>query len=622
VTRGTLLYTFTATADMSAPGAHDVSAYTTFPLDSIFDNDSTSRDLTHQGLVNTFPYLEDFEGTNVWDADGAFNDWERGTPAKAVINTAFSGSNAWVTGGLTGQYSNEADNWVQSPCFDMTSVTNPWVASRVWWESEFSWDGVVLEYTTDGGLNWTEIGQFGDPNNWYTDTTINGLVTAGNSGHGWTGRTVSNNGSNGWVAAKHEIGALSGAGNVQFRMHFGSDFSVQDEGFAFDNFAIGTPPTVDLGPDSLVCDSMMINSGFTSGEFAWSTGDSTPTIWASSTGMYMLTYTDSLGLCAVDTIEVTVNPTPAVDMGGDQNICVGDSHCISIDVNTYPNLNWTGGATGGNYCINTAGGWTVMAMDSAGCPSVDSINTVMVPLPTPNLGPDTVLCQGDVLCLDPGCDSLQNTFIWSNGATSPVNCVNIISGYWVACIDSNGCEGRDSLFLTAGPAIPVSAAAFDTSNCPVVVFTESSTGTVSSYSWDFGDNNTSTSQNPTHSYAQAGNGTYNVTFIATNACGADTTNLTVDINCLVGIDDFFNSKLYVWPNPNNGAFRVETTLPGTVPVQLEIVNMQGQVVYRRDYEDAAGTFAEEVDLGEKASGVYFVRFMVDGHVKVEKIVVE
>ena len=61
-------------------------------------------------------------------------------------------------------------------------------------------------------------------------------------------------------------------------------------------------------------------------------------------------------------------------------------------------------------------------------------------------------------------------------------------------------------------------------------FTDTSTdnGTISSWSWNFGDTNTSTAQNPTHTYAAAG--TYSVQLIVTDDLGAmDTTSQDVTV---------------------------------------------------------------------------------------------
>ena len=56
----------------------------------------------------------------------------------------------------------------------------------------------------------------------------------------------------------------------------------------------------------------------------------------------------------------------------------------------------------------------------------------------------------------------------------------------------------------------------------VVTFTNTSDN-ATSYSWDFGDGNSSTSMSPSHTYA--GDGTYDVELTATNECGSVTTCL-------------------------------------------------------------------------------------------------
>lgn len=72
------------------------------------------------------------------------------------------------------------------------------------------------------------------------------------------------------------------------------------------------------------------------------------------------------------------------------------------------------------------------------------------------------------------------------------------------------------------PSIPVSnfTANQTTGQYPAsVAFTDTSTGYPSSWNWTFGDGNTSTLQNPTHTYAAIGN--YTVTHGVSNALGSD-----------------------------------------------------------------------------------------------------
>ena len=53
-----------------------------------------------------------------------------------------------------------------------------------------------------------------------------------------------------------------------------------------------------------------------------------------------------------------------------------------------------------------------------------------------------------------------------------------------------------------------------------VTFTDQSTGTITSWEWDFGDDGTSTVQNPTHIYNDPG--LYTVSLTVTGPLGSDT----------------------------------------------------------------------------------------------------
>jgi PKD repeat protein len=69
-----------------------------------------------------------------------------------------------------------------------------------------------------------------------------------------------------------------------------------------------------------------------------------------------------------------------------------------------------------------------------------------------------------------------------------------------------------------------------------VSFTDVSTGGPTSWSWNFGDGNTSTQQNPTHTYSTAG--TYSVSLTVSNATGSATAGKTNYIVVTVPPPDF------------------------------------------------------------------------------------
>jgi hypothetical protein len=249
-------YTFATTANLSTPGDYLIEAYTLLTGDSITSNDTSSATVTSIPTISSFPYAESFEsGNGGWIAEGA-TTFQLGAPAATIIDTASDGTQAWVTN-LAGIYNSNEAGWVNSPCFDMSTVLKPYIELDVWWNSEFSWDGAVLQSSIDGGATWQKVGAFGDTVNWYTDNTINGLSGIEPSQEGWSGRNSSSNGSAGWLTARRSLDSLIGQSSVRFRIAFGSDGSVQDEGFAFDNVriyddSIPPPPPVPYYPVGII----------------------------------------------------------------------------------------------------------------------------------------------------------------------------------------------------------------------------------------------------------------------------------------------------------------------------------------------------------------------------------
>jgi gliding motility-associated-like protein len=222
-----------------------------------------------EAQITTFPYTEDFEsGDGGWVADNTENGtWALGAPTGAIINSAASGANAWVTN-LSGNYNVNENSWVTSPVFDFTALAAPSIEMNIWYDIEFSWDGAVLQSSIDSGTTWVNVGANGDPNNWYTDNTIGG--EPGGQQEGWSGTGTA--GTNAWVTARHALTGLAGEANVIFRIAFGSDGSVVDEGFGFDDiniFEVSCPEPTAVA---------ISNATETTADVNWTAGG-TETIW-------------------------------------------------------------------------------------------------------------------------------------------------------------------------------------------------------------------------------------------------------------------------------------------------------------------------------------------------------
>ncbi|MEQ8907547.1 MAG: hypothetical protein RIC95_00010, partial [Vicingaceae bacterium] len=110
----TIVYQFAATADLSVLGQHQVSAYPKLANDSNRNNDTLSISIQND-TVYTLPYTNDFEtNINQWTVSGTNASWQKGVPTRTPINSAASGTQAWVTN-LNGAYNNDELSYLTSP---------------------------------------------------------------------------------------------------------------------------------------------------------------------------------------------------------------------------------------------------------------------------------------------------------------------------------------------------------------------------------------------------------------------------------------------------------------------------------------------------------------------------
>ncbi|MFO0414948.1 MAG: PKD domain-containing protein [Bacteroidota bacterium] len=131
-------------------------------------------------------------------------------------------------------------------------------------------------------------------------------------------------------------------------------------------------------------------------------------------------------------------------------------------------------------------------------------------------------------------------------------------------------------------------------------FTNSSSSVNSTlnYSWDFGDGNTSSIQNPSHTYAT--NGTYTVTLIASNCIFSDTITNTIQIGTN-SMEENTNANFEFYPNPatHQITINVEKQLLGSVYI---IYDNTGKAIL-------TGKILSEqsvIDLVDLSKGIYLL----------------
>ena len=313
--------------------------------------------------ISIFPYQEDFEVNNGGWTTGhsgpALSDWAWGHPNKTYINGAASGNKCWISGGLTGNFYNDSElSWLKSPCFNFSTLSNPIIGFKIYWETEKNYDGAVLQYSTNAGVSWSNVGSFNEApdcyiNNWYNQASIQylnpPLVTVSNGwagSHTQTGTCPSSGGSLGWVTAQHSLNFLGGRPSVIFRFVFGAGSSCNNfNGVAIDSIFINETPALPnplFSPINPVCQGaiapVLPNTSSNGVTGTWS-----PVVSTAIPGTITYTFTPASGQCfSSTTTNIVVNPLP-VNVSAGPHLSTQAGVGIQLQASAPPSLiyQWT-----------------------------------------------------------------------------------------------------------------------------------------------------------------------------------------------------------------------------------------------------------------------------------------
>ncbi|NVK64985.1 MAG: right-handed parallel beta-helix repeat-containing protein [Flavobacteriales bacterium] len=271
-----------------------------------------------------------------------------------------------------------------------------------------------------------------------------------------------------------------------------------------------------------------------------------------TTGDYFVEVTDVNGCSNKDTAHVMFYSLPMIDLGGDQEVCIGDS--IEFVAPTgFVVYDWNNGLGSTNSLFaSTAGDWFVEVTDTNGCVSSDTVNLTLL---TPTAGVDVVTACNSHTWIDgntytannntatftllnnQGCDSVVTLNLAINTPTSGTDVVSACESYtWLdgnTYISSNntaqwvltnaqGCDSVVTLDLT------ILQPTFDTDVHAAC----------NNFTWI--DGNTYTSSNNSAQW------------ILTNAQGCDsivTLDLTI-VNSNSGTDVISACESYTWIDGN------------------------------------------------------------------------
>lgn len=151
-----------------------------------------------------------------------------------------------------------------------------------------------------------------------------------------------------------------------------------------------------------------------------------------------------------------------------------------------------------------------------------------------------------------------------------------------------------------------------------VDFTDLSVGNSLSWAWDFGDGNTDTQQDPSHTYAA--DGTYWVCLEVMNSDGC--MGVMCDSVTVLGTgiqDELGRSEMLVYPNPSQGRFVIELGHPGRAAM-VQLCSIEGKTL-RGEAVLVSADGRLELDYARLAAGSYILRVEVAGVVYRERVVI-
>ena len=196
--------------------------------------------------------------------------------------------------------------------------------------------------------------------------------------------------------------------------------------------------------------------------YKWSNGATTNCITVNAAGIYKVKVTNAAGCTSTCSKTVKVSPLPVCTIRGKSIICPGQSTQLCAPAGAASYL-WSNGATTNCITVKTAGTYTVIVTNAAGCTSTCSKTVTVSGYPVCTITGNCVICPGQStqLCVPAGAAS----YLWSNGATT--NCITVKTAgtYTIKVTNAAGRTSTCSKTVTVS-ALPVCTIRGNCEICP------------------------------------------------------------------------------------------------------------------------------------------------------------
>ena len=595
----TLPYSFATTADLSADGIHIIKVWTNWVDDAYNGNDTATIYLLNDYTVLTTGFPENlcYFGTTVlptgvpdggvWSGEGIIN------PTTGELDPAIVGG---IGGSTIVEYAYTAtDKYAvfEIPYF-LTPMSSPTILALG--DEDFE-SGIPL------GFNFEYFDET------YSEIFIssNGFIGFGAGSTSYDVQHIPNtsNPDNIIALAWSDLDPTAG-GTISYELqgvaperkfivsyknvfHYLSDATISGQIILYENGNI-----IDIVNTLIESDGGVVTQGIENlnGTVAYvGDEDYNKDVFTITTESWRYYYTP----CdAVVTDTITFIAAPEVSIA-DSSACVGAT--INLDAGEGAAFYvWSTGSDAQSIDVTSSGTYSVTYYANESCYVSDSAVITIYPNPVIDLGGDGGICEGAYL-------NAENTgadYLWNTGDTTQTLFISTSGTYYVDVVSDAGCANSDTITLSI---TPLPTADFDviTGEGLIAVFTSFATDAVT-WLWDFGDGTISTIENPDHTYPT--DGSYVVTLVVTNDCGADIYTTTIQVTTGINTQHFVDGGLTIFPNPASTSITVDLLISQTgLPSSIKIYDMTGNIVANMEQ-----VFGEQISLPitNLSSGNYMV----------------
>ena len=323
-------------------------------------------------------------------------------------------------------------------------------------------------------------------------------------------------------------------------------------------------------------------------------GDGSPTVNAvnpshtyGSTGPFQVSLTDTLfgwrSSCTHDTTKSIVESvlSPAFSMTATGLMI----DFTDLTTSTDQLLFWLWDFGDGNTSVQqnpshtyaAPGTYTICLTVTSSCFSDSTCAITTITCPPPNTGFEYTANNLSVSFMDTTSGSATWLWDFGDGNTSTVQNPNYsyaVPGTYTVCLTTTNACGADSTCRIITVCDSLAADFISNAVFLTYSFTDSSSGDVLSWHWDFGDGDTSNLQNPVHTYSTPG--AYQVCLTVQDACGSHTFCDTIEI--FSNVDEVLSGKVKLYPNPVIDLLTI--TIPnGYNTSAIEVLDVTGKQVY-------------------------------------------